>query len=371
MTRIRAPRPRYRLVRRADRRGGAPPGQHPAGRARQRPGRGSAVRPAGWALLLTVLALFGVPAVVDESTLVLLTPIPALGLAAVGITVLTGRAGLPTLGQAAPYAVGAYTTALLGRAGVDVGPLQLAAAVSAAALFALLTGPVVARARGVTVLMITLALGELTATVASRWSSVTGGTDGLAGIPPVRALWGTAPLTDDPAVYRYAVAVAACAITATAVALRSPLGLLLAGCRDDEARMRASGHPVTRVFLGAQVWAAALAGAGGQLLVTAQRYISPADVGFTTSSLCLLAAVLGGVASPVGALAGTALVLITRDQLAAHWPGHGPLLLGTLFIASVYLLPRGLAGVRLRRHGSLPAPPSRAPARPASPEVGP
>ncbi|MFI6848911.1 branched-chain amino acid ABC transporter permease [Kitasatospora sp. NBC_00085] len=331
------------------------------------------MRPAGWALLLTVLALFGVPAVVDESTLVLITPVPALGLAAVGITVLTGRAGLPTLGQAAPYAVGAYTTALLGRAGVDVGPVQLAAAASAAALFALLTGPVIARARGVTVLMITLALGELTATAAARWSSVTGGTDGLAGIPPVRALWGTAPLTEDPDVYRYAVAVAACAITATVMALRSPLGLLLAGCRDDEARMLASGHPVTRVLLGAHVWAAALAGVGGQLLVTTQRYVSPADVGFTTSSLCLLAAVLGGVASPLGALAGTALILITRDQLAAHWPGHGPLLLGALFIASVYLLPRGLAGVRLRRlpRGSLPAPPSGAPARPASPEVGP
>ncbi len=332
----------------------------------------SRLRLLATAALLTALALFAVPAVVDESMLGLLAPIPALGLVAVGVTVLTGRAGLPTLGQAAPYAVGAYTGALLARAGVDSGPVQLAAAALAAALFALLTGPIVARARGVTALMITLALGELTATAAARWRSVTGGTDGLPGIPPVRALWGLAPLTDDQAVYRYAVAVAACAVTATALALRSPLGLLLAGCRDHEARMRASGHPVTRLFLGAYVWAAAVAGVGGHLLVTTQRYVSPADVGFTTSSLCLLAAVLGGVASPLGALVGTALVLVTRDQLAARWPGHGPLLLGALFIAAVYLLPRGVTGLRLprlphrfaRRSG-----PTRP--KPTPPEVGP
>ncbi|MFG3053257.1 branched-chain amino acid ABC transporter permease [Kitasatospora sp. NPDC048239] len=329
--------------------------------------------PAFWAPVSTALALFALPALVDESTLVLLTPVPALGLVAVGITVLTGRAGLPTLGQAAPYAVGAYTTALLGRAGVDTGPLQVAAAALAAASFALLTGPVVARARGVTVLMITLALGELTATAAARWSSVTGGTDGLAGIAPVRVFWGAAPLTGDPAVYRYVVAVAACAVTATVLVLRSPLGLLLAGCRDHEARMRACGHPVTLLLLGAHVGAAALAGVGGHLLVTAQRYVSPADVGFTTSSLCLLAAVLGGVTSPLGALAGTALVLITRDQLAAHWPGHGPLLLGALFIAAVYLLPRGFAGIRLPRlpHGSPPAPPARPAPGATTPEAGP
>lgn len=324
-------------------------------------------RAVGPALTLTALGLFAVPAVLDESSLALLTPIPALGLVAVGATVLTGRAGLPTLGQAAPYAVGAYTTALLGRAGVDGGPLQLSAAVLAAGLFALLTGPIVVRARGVTVLMITLALGELTATAAARWSAVTGGTDGLAGIPPVRLFPGAAPLTDDPAVYRYALAVAACGVAATALALRSPLGLLLAGCRDHETRMRTSGHPATGVFLGAYVWAAALAGAGGHLLVTAQRYVSPADVGFATSSLCLLAAVLGGITSPLGAVAGTALVVITRDQLAARWPGHGPLVLGALFVAAVYLVPRGIAGIRLPRT----APPPISPIRRTPPEAGP
>lgn len=76
--------------------------------------------------------------------------------------------------------------------------------------------------------------------------------------------------------------------------------------------------------------------------------------------------------SPLGALAGAALVLTTRDQLAAPWPGHGPLLLGALFVAAVYLLPRGVAGIRPPR---LPHPRRRAaagpPPTPSSPEAGP
>nr|WP_232246667.1 branched-chain amino acid ABC transporter permease [Kitasatospora mediocidica] len=303
------------------------------------------------ALALTALALFVVPAVLDDGTLAMLAPAAALGLPAVGVSVLTGRAGLPTLGQGAPFAVGAYATALLARAGLTVGPLQLLAAALAGALFALLTGPVVVRARGATALMITLALGELVATAAGRWTSVTGGTDGLAGIPAVRLWWGGAPLTDDTALYRYLVVVTALALGATVLVLGSPLGLLLAGSRDHEERMRAAGHRVGAALLAACTGAGALAGLGGALLVTEQSYVSPADVGFGTSSLVLLAAVLGGIGSPLGALAGAVLVVVVRDQLAARWPGHGPLLLGALFVAAVYLLPDGVAGVRLRRPG--------------------
>ncbi|MDH6132023.1 ABC-type branched-subunit amino acid transport system permease subunit [Kitasatospora sp. MAA4] len=300
-------------------------------------------------LALTALALFAVPAVLADGTLAMLAPAAALGLPAVGVSVLTGRAGLPTLGQGAPFAVGAYATALLARAGLTTGPAQLVAAALAGALFALATGPVVVRARGATALMITLALGELVATAAGRWTSVTGGTDGLAGIPPVQLWWGGSPLTDDTALYRYLVVVTALALGVTVLVLGSPLGLLLAGSRDHEERMRAAGHRVGGHLLAAYIGAGALAGLGGALLVTEQSYVSPADVGFGTSSLVLLAAVLGGIGSPLGALAGTVLVVVVRDQLAAHWPGHGPLLLGALFVAAVYLLPDGITSIRLRR----------------------
>lgn len=299
-----------------------------------------------WGPVLVLLVL--APFLVGEYGTTLLSKVLALGVLAVSVAVLTGHAGLPTLGQVAPYAVGAYTAALLGRAGVDVGVVQLGAALSAGAAFAAATGALVVRTRGVTALMVTLAVGELTATAAGRWKEVTGGTDGLAGIPPVRPLWGMAPLDSDQAVYWYLLAAAVLAVGATTALLRSPAGALLAGCRDHEVRMRASGHPVTRYLFTAHVAAGALAGVGGALLVTGQAYVSPGDAGFDVSALVLLAVVIGGERSVAGALLGAGLIVATRDWLAGPLPEHGPLLLGVLFVLTVYLLPDGMAGLGAR-----------------------
>ncbi|MFG2538267.1 branched-chain amino acid ABC transporter permease [Streptomyces sp. NPDC048511] len=306
--------------------------------------RGAARRAAPLLVLLAVLA--ALPWVLDAYTLSLAGSALALGLLAVSVTVLTGYAGLPTLGQTAPFAVGAYATANLAQAGWTMGPVQIALSALAAALFSALTGPAVIRARGTTVLMITLAVGELTGAVVNRLKSVTGGADGLVGFPATQALWGGEGMFEESELYTYALVVAAVAVAVTLLVLRSPAGKLLTGTRGAEARMRASGHPVGRYLLVAHICAGALAGVGGSLMVTVQQYLSPADVGFEIAAFALLAAVIGGTTSVIGALMGAGLIVVTRDWVAGSWPGHGPLLLGVLFVAAVYLLPRGLAGLR-------------------------
>lgn len=301
---------------------------------------------------LTVVAALAVGGwLVDPYTLTTWTRILSLGLLAVSVAVLAGMCGLPSLGQVAPYAVGAYTAAVLARHGVTVGPAQLAAAAAAAGLFSIPVGLAVVRARGITFLMVTLAVGELTAVAAGQWKTVTGGTDGLAGIPATQPVWGAAPMIDDRAVYAYTLAVTVTAVAVVWWVLRSPAGLLLRGCRDHEARMRASGHPVSRYLFTAYVGTGVVAGLGGALLVTGQRYVSPADVAFEISALVLLAVTIGGAGSLAAAVAGVALVVTVRDWAAASAPGRGPLLLGVLFVAAVYLLPDGVTGLghRLRR----------------------
>ncbi|MFF5207141.1 branched-chain amino acid ABC transporter permease [Streptosporangium sp. NPDC000396] len=302
-----------------------------------------------WGLPLVVM--ISAAWTVEPYALSVLARVLSLGLLAVSVAILTGTAGLPTLGQVAPYAVGAYTTALLARAGVTAGPAQLAAAALAAALFSVLVGLAVVQARGITFLMVTLAVGELTAVTAGQWKAVTGGTDGLAGIPATQPVWGAPPLVDDRAVYMYVLVVTAAVTAAVWLALRSPAGLLVRGCRDHEARMRASGHPVTRYLLAVYTAAGAVAGVGGALLVTGQRYVSPQDVGFEVSALVLLAVTIGGATSLAGALSAVAVVVAVREWAAGSMPGHGPLLLGALFVVAVYLLPDGLAGLgrRVRR----------------------
>ncbi|MGW0790133.1 branched-chain amino acid ABC transporter permease [Streptomyces sp. NPDC002911] len=345
-----------RSVTRPPYRPGAPAGW--SGRAPARTGwlpRGAAWRQAA-PLLVLLVVLIALPGLLDSYSISLAGSALALGLLAVSVTILTGYAGLPTLGQTAPFAVGAYATANLADAGWTAGPVQIVLSALSAAVFSAVVGPAVIRARGTTVLMITLAIGELTGAVINQLKSVTGGADGLVGFPATQALWGGEGMTEESDLYTYALVVAAIAVAVTLLVLRSPAGKLLTGTRGAEARMRASGHPVGRYLLVAHVCAGALAGVGGSLMVTVQQYLSPADVGFEIAAFALLAAVIGGTTSVIGALMGAGLIVITRDWVAGSWPGHGPLLLGALFVAAVYLLPRGLAGLRGGSGRSGPAP---------------
>jgi branched-chain amino acid transport system permease protein len=174
------------------------------------------------------------PWLVDDYLVTLLSRALAVGLLAVSVAVLAGWAGQASLGQVAPYAAGAYSAAALARTGTDVGVVQLALAALAGAAFAAVTGVALAYARDVTFLLVTLQVGVLTATAAGTATPLTGGTDGLAGIPPVRAVWGAPLLDGDRAVYGYVLAVTGALAAATMAMLRGPAGLLLTGCRDNE-----------------------------------------------------------------------------------------------------------------------------------------
>lgn len=288
-----------------------------------------------------------VPWMVDDYTTALAGRTLVLGLVAVSVALLTGIAGLPTLGQTAPFAVGAYACGYLATHFELVGVVQLLVGAAAGAALALVTVPLVVYARGVVVLMITLAIGELIVVAASRWKSVTGGTDGMFGIPGTRPAWGMSELDGDRARYFYVLAVVALVFTAVVLALRTPAGMLLRASRDDEGRMRASGHHVTGYLAASYVAAGLVAGVAGSLLVTSQQYVSPADFGFDISALLLLGVVIGGSASIPGAILGTALVIAARDWLSGRLPGNAPLLLGILFVLTAYLSPR--VPVLLRR----------------------
>jgi branched-chain amino acid transport system permease protein len=212
--------------------------------------------------------------------------------------------------------------------------------------------------------MLTLAIGELTYSAAIEWRSVTGGSDGR-GAPPVVPLPGAAPLRLDGLVYLYVLAVFLLLFAVVAAVVRSPFGLALTGVRENEARMRAAGYPVTRYLLAGYAFAGGLAGAAGALWISVQRFVSPSDLGFGVSAIALIAVVVGGLGSMWGAVAGTALVVLTRDlvggALGGSLSGRGPLLLGVVFVLAVYLLPKGLAGLTAGRGVGLSRlrPPSR------------
>lgn len=301
------------------------------------------------ATLAAVGLLACVPFVFDLYTISQLNRIGALSLLAVSVALLTGVAGLPSLGQVAPFAVGAYTTYLLAEAEILVGPVQLAVSAVAAVVFSAAVGIFVIRVRGVVFLMVTLAVAMLTAQAAGQWRDVTGGTDGTGYIEASLPYWGGEPLIPDANVYWYILTVVSVVLVITAAVLRATPGMLLRGVRDNELRMRASGHRVPLYLWTAYVGAGALAGIGGSLYATSQRFVSPSDIGFIVAAMVLIAVVIGGSHSILGALIGIALVTSVRFWIAP--PGYSDLWLGVLLILCVYFLPDGVAGkaARLRR----------------------
>jgi branched-chain amino acid transport system permease protein len=161
---------------------------------------------------------------------------------------------------------------------------------------------------------------------------------------------GGEPLVNAGLLYWYALVVALLGFAVVWLLARSPYGAALRGIRDNEPRMRAIGYPTMLYKYGAFVAAGTVAGAAGSLLAAQQRLVTPADLGFTTAALALLAVVIGGAGSLWGPAVGAAVVILVRDALGPALDGHGELLLGLVFVLVVYLLPRGAAGLtRLRR----------------------
>jgi branched-chain amino acid transport system permease protein len=303
---------------------------------------------------LVVLALLAVPFFAPPELANALTRILAVALLAVSLDLLVGVAGLPSLGHAAPFGVGAYAAGITAKEVTPFAPVQLLVAVGAGALLAAVFGLLVVRTRGTYLLMLTLALAELVHVLAGRWNAVTGGTNGLVGIPALRLVPGGDPVRLAGIRYWYVLAVSLLFFGLVVLVSRSAFGRSLRGIRDNEERMSSLGYSVFRVKYTVFVLAGAVAGAAGALYTVQARFVSPTDLGFEVSALALLAVVIGGRGSLWGAVLGTALVFYLRDEIGPLLGGRGGLLMGAVFIAAVYLLPRGFAGIRLPSRHSRP-----------------
>jgi branched-chain amino acid transport system permease protein len=278
---------------------------------------------------VAVVVLLAAPFFLAPYATTTLTRMLVFALLAASLDLLVGTVGLPSLGHAAYFGVGAYAAGWISLHATAAAPIGLLAA---AAL-----GAVVAAAAGA-------ALAEIVQQLAESWEPVTGGSNGMYGIPATRL--GGMPLTNVATTYWYVLSWFVFGLLILWALSASPFGATLRGIRDNEPRMRALGYRSARYKLAAFVCAGAVAGLAGGLLATQQRLVTPADLGFTTSALALLAVVIGGAGTIWGPCLGAALVILIRDTFGPSLGGHGPLVLGLVFIAVVYGLPGGLDGMR-------------------------
>jgi branched-chain amino acid transport system permease protein len=317
------------------------PGAVAAPRPRQRRGRNRPPAALIGPVLLALLA--AVPLFLDPFGTSTLSRILVFALFAMSLDLLVGVTGLPSLGHAAYFGVGAYTAGLVAIHWTSEGLVTVLVAAAAGAAAAAATGWLAVRSGGVFFLMLTLAIGELVHQLAQSLTSVTGGSNGLFGIPSVRV--GGASLTLAGHVYWFILAVAALGAIGLWVVSSSPFGAVLRGIRDNEPRMRSLGYSPFRYKYAAFALAGGFAGLAGGLFALQVRIVNPTEAGFTTSALVLLAVILGGAGSLWGPALGAALVVLVRDTFGPTLDGHGPLLLGLVFVVAVYVLPRGVAGL--------------------------
>jgi branched-chain amino acid transport system permease protein len=207
---------------------------------------------------------------------------------------------------------------------------------------ALLIGVFALRATGVYFLMLTLAFAQMAFAVAHQWSWLTGGTNGLSGIPrptiPGIDLGGAVPF------YYLVLLVVAGAAAVLRRILGSPFGAALIGIRENEARMRAMGFDTFRLKLAAFVLAGAAAALSGTLYAYYNGFVSPDELYWTRSGEVLVMVLLGGAGTLAGPAVGAGVVLILQD-LASSLTARWTMILGAAFILVVLLAPDGLAGL--------------------------
>jgi len=306
-----------------------------------------------WLPWIAALALAALPAVLTPYASDLVVKIVIFAVFALSLELLVGMTGLVSLGHAAFFGIGAYTT-LLASPEADGGNLLLLllAAMAAAALYALFVGALSLRTKGVYFIMVTLAFAQM-AYFVFHDTKLGGGSDGI--YLNVRPLLG--PLDAGNKRHMYYLALAALAATYGLLSLlrRSRFGHALAGIRVNEQRMRAAGFATYRYKLAAFVLAGALAGLAGFLLAVQDGVVNPELMAWHESGAVLLMIILGGLGHLRGAVIGAAAFALLKELYATpalvgdFLAGHWQLTLGITIIAFVALLPKGLIGLLERR----------------------
>jgi branched-chain amino acid transport system permease protein len=277
-----------------------------------------------------VVALAAVPFLASEYWINILTQGLIFAVLAMSLDLLLGYTGLPGLGHAAFFGMGAYTVGLVS---LRVHPsfwLNCVLGIAAAAILAAIFGLLALRTRGPYFLMITLGMAQLLWGVAWSWRALTRGDDGLTGIrrpeiPGVISLW------EPGTFYYFVLVVAAAAAVLMACVVRSPFGYALRGIRENETRLQLLGYRVWRYKYVCFILAGGIAGLAGVLYGYFSGFVNPSLLSVRISAEVLLMVALGGAGTLIGPAAG-ALGIVTLQSLVSDYTKRWYLVLGALYV---------------------------------------
>jgi branched-chain amino acid transport system permease protein len=291
-----------------------------------------------WLPVLLFLIALILPFVVTEFWVHVFNEILILGLFAAAFNLIFGYMGQLSFGQAAYYAIGAYTTGLLM---VKLKwPLFACLPVSmiTAGIGALILGYFCVKLRGIYFAILTMAFGQLVFFIIFQWYSFTGGDNGLQGINPPEWLFTANPY------YYFSLAVVTLGMIALYFITESPFGYTLRAIRDNTERTEFIGINVQRYMLINFVISGMFCGLAGALWGPFNRSVAPDLSSWQHSGHPVFMAVMGGPGHFLGPMIGS-VIFTFLNAFVTGFTEYWPLVSGVVMIIVVLVMPGGFFGI--------------------------
>ncbi|MGI9437889.1 MAG: branched-chain amino acid ABC transporter permease [Geminicoccaceae bacterium] len=278
----------------------------------------------------------------DPFFLVVATRIMILAIAALSLDFILGYGGLVSFGHAAFLGIGAYAVGIASSHGAGDLLIQIPIAIAASALFALITGAISLRTRGVYFIMITLAFGQMAYFLMVSLSAY-GGDDGLT-LAARSTVFGQPWLENDVAFYYLVFGFLLGTYLLARTFIHARFGRVLRGTRDNALRMNAIGFTPFNFRLTAYVIAGVMAGIAGTLLANQAEFVSPAYMTWQRSGELIMMVVVGGMGTLTGGVVG-AVVFMLLEETLSEFSQHWKLALGIILIVIVLFGRGGVLGM--------------------------
>ena len=292
-------------------------------------------------------ALAILPWVLARHQLSILVDLLIFGLFAMSLDLIMGYTGMVSFGHAAYFGLGAYGSALVLIHFEPPIPVALLAGALLAGVVAAPVGWFSTRATGIYFAMLTLAFAQLLYTVAYKWRDLTGGSDGIAGVPKTTLFWGGPSLAERRTFYYLVAVIVVLSLLACRALVRSPFGRALQAIRENEHRFVSLGRDSRPFKLVVFVIAAAFAGLAGALFAPFRGFASPEVMFWVLSGQGLMMVITGGIGTLVGPLIG-AMVFILVQEILSSYTEHWMIFTGAVFVLIVIFLPGGVVGAARR-----------------------
>ena len=309
--------------------------------------------------MVGLLALF--PLVESNFYMQLLTKVLIMAIFAMSLDLLVGYTGLVSFGHAAYFGLAGYALALMAPKYETVSLWwSLPASIGVCALFALVTGTLVLRTRGIYFIMVTLAFAQMLFFIFHD-TKIGGGSDGIYVYAKPTMKLGEIELVNLEKLenfYWLVLFLMAAVYLLLHRVLGSSFGRALLGIKVNEHRMRALGFPVFRYQLASFVLSGALAGVAGYLAAVQYGFVNPEILSWHQSGAVLMMVILGGMGTLHGAVIGAFAFVLLQEVLSNQaWFGiaakHWQLAMGIFIMLVALRLPQGLAGLA-QKFGSKP-----------------